>query len=936
MSAVERDTGQAASATESIEAGPRQYSHAVESIAFEDVAVIVLAEGDTASARANSRGHLFERFFALLLEAHGYEAATAERVDVTSDGVEIDIRARHRMTKALALAECKAYSTPVAAKELMAFVGKLVAERDESAEDIDGFFVCIPKLTQPAVEKARQREQRDNGFHYMDAQNVAQLLSDTKRFSQPPAALSDAVLSDLAVIVVESGLLGAAKLLDPKTRIPIEIAVWSSNGLVPDPALEALRVSEYGDGLPCVAYDTAGSREAKSRSDTVEDVVVEVRSGASDFEYQLPVSPKYFVGRKDAMRDLSDVLEQGAGVVVVNAQSGWGKSSLSLQFKRKVEQQGGIALVLDCRTVSRPSYVAQSLRLAATRAARAGLIELTSDASWASTSSALNTLRRSRWLSDSRILLVFDQFENVFRDEALTREFRDLSFALADQDIPVLAGFAWKTDVVGWTEGYPFQLRDAIRNQGSVVNLGPLGPAEIGTILRRLEKAVGGPLLPELKSKLREYSQGLPWLVKKLSGHVLSEVARGASQADLAAEALNIQRLFEADLANLQPQEVEALRWIAKYAPIAIGEATERYPATLVQSLLDQRLIVQVAERLDTYWDIFRDYLNTDRVPIEDAYILRQLPLWVGRMLQQLVDRGGVLTMEELARALSMSENVVQNVVRDARLLGLVTSAQGEVALVDVDTTEDLLEEALRARVQRALRRHRAFTQYQELSDRLDGEVDIAALAAMLPKTYPAVAARQETWLTYARAFARWMEYAGFVKVGRHSIVWTEPDSPHVFLLQASDRRRAGVFPQRAPGPSLRLLSEIAATGGVSGRNNRAIASSSRDLLALGLVSMDAQMTLSIAVPEVFVNGVLDSAVLLRQVKKIPGATDAIEALEADPKASPERLGEILRAAQNTTWAPGTTALAGKQFRAWANRAGVDTGKGARRTRRNG
>ncbi|WP_169582237.1 MULTISPECIES: restriction endonuclease [Microbacterium] len=906
----------------------------MQSIDFEDVTVVVLAEGDTPGARAHNRGHLFERFFALLLEAHGYEAATAERVDVTSDGVEIDIRAKHRMSGAIALAECKAYSTPVAAKELMAFVGKLVAERDETPDPVDGFFVCLPKLTQPAVEKARQRESRDKQFHYVDAQDIARLLTDSKRFAPPPAALADRVLSDLAIVVTKEGLFGSAKVLDAKSRVPTEVAVWSASGVVADPALEALRASDYGDGLACVAYDTAGAREAKSRVEVVDDVMVEVRSGNSDFEYQLPVSPKFFVGRKDAVQDLTTALEAGPGVVVINAQSGWGKSSLSLQFKRTVEQLGGVAIVLDCRTASRPSFVAQALRLAALRATRAGSIKLTADASWASTASALTTLERSEWAKGSRILLIFDQFENVFRDEALTREFRDLAFALGDSDVPVLVGFAWKTDVVGWTEGYPFQLRDAIRDRGKVTNLGPLGPTEIGTILRRLEKAIGSALLPELKSKLREYSQGLPWLVKKLSSHVLAETSRGVSQADLAAEALNIQRLFEADLANLQPQELEALRWIAKYAPVAIGEATEKYPATLVQSLLDQRLIVQVAERLDTYWDIFRDYLNTDRVPIEDAYILRQLPLWVGRMLQQLVDRGGAMTVEELAKALSMSENVVQNVVRDARLLGLVTASQGEVSLVDADTDEDLLEEVLRGRVQRALRRHRAFTQFQELSERFEGEVDVAALAAMLPKTYPAVAARHETWLTYARAFARWMEYAGFVTVGRQAITWTEADASEISLLQASSRRRVGVFPQRAPDPSLRLLSQVADSGVISARKDRAVASTSRDLLALGLVSMDAQMDLTLALPEIFRDGSIDTSVLLQQMKQVPGAASAIKALEDDPKASPDLLGGILRAAQNTSWAPGTTALAGKQFRAWANRAGIDTGKGARRPRR--
>jgi hypothetical protein len=261
-------------------------------------------------------------------------------------------------------------------------------------------------------------------------------------------------------------------------------------------------------------------------------------------------------------------------------------------------------------------------------------------------------------------VIFFDQFENVFKDAELTREFRDLALGVREVSGPLVVGFAWKTDLVGWTEGHPYQLRDEIRAQATVLTLGPLGATEVETLLRRLEKALGQRLLPDLRRRLREYSQGLPWLLKKLASHLIRESESGATQEQLLAEALNVQNLFEVDLAQLQPTEQEALRFVARYAPVAVTEVMESVSAPVVQSLLDQRLLVQVGERLDIYWDIFRDFLNTGRIPIEDSYILRQTPLAVARLLAVL-DDDGTGSVLELAARLNTSENSIFNLSRD-------------------------------------------------------------------------------------------------------------------------------------------------------------------------------------------------------------------------------------------------------------------------------
>jgi hypothetical protein len=87
-----------------------------------------------------------------------------------------------------------------------------------------------------------------------------------------------------------------------------------------------------------------------------------------------------------------------------------------------------------------------------------------------------------------------------------------------------MIGFAWKTDLVGWIEGHPYQFREDIRSAAETIVIDPFGSGEVSTIIDRLERSVKIKLGRDLRSRLREYSQGLPWLLKKLADHVLHEL----------------------------------------------------------------------------------------------------------------------------------------------------------------------------------------------------------------------------------------------------------------------------------------------------------------------------------------------------------------------------------------------------------------------------
>ena len=888
--------------------------------------MLILAEGESTGAKSYASGHLFEDFVARLLARYGYQEPRADNIRVTARGIELDLKVRHKLTGQSAVAECKAYSTAIPSEQLEAFYGKLSVARF-AEPDVQGFFVALPRFTAEATEQARHIASRDAQFKTLISQDVVDALTELRIIVAPPHALG--VTSDPAVLITEYGIYSAVIELDPVQRTGRRILTWGTTA-VPNPVKKLLTGhQEYGGGLPVDDITEGPSSTDVLRAIESDPLVVAVSGSSEDFEYQLPASPRFFIGRTNLVLELSRIIQQRARVVVLNAQSGWGKSSLALKFRQIVEDLKGHAIIIDSRTASSSNYLTAVLRRAALEAQSSGVLALGDQSSWATLESSLRSLSSAKWTHGRGPLLVFfDQFENVFRDVALTRDFRDLALGIRDTPGQLMIGFAWKTDLVGWTEGHPYQLRDEIRANANVLTLAPLDAREVETILRRLEKRIGQKLVPDLRQRLREYSGGLPWLIKKLAGHLIREIDSGVTQERLLSDALNVQNLFEADLAQLQPAEHEALRFVARFAPVAASEVMERASAPIVQSLIDRRLIVQVGERLDTYWDIFRDFLTTGRVPIEDSYILRQTPRAVARLLAVVSENDGDAGVPQLAAALNTSENAIFNLARELRLLGVTAYEPNRVRLADELWNAEDRETAVRRRVAAALRRHRAFGALTRLAERSGTGVSFTEYSRELPSTFPAVSVAPNTWLAYARAFILWFGYAGLVatagQIATLSDDVDQPRPPKIFGDRPPVRTR-GVFPQRPPGPSIATLERLASGEQIGPLVSERELEALRDLILLGVVEFSKAGMVQLLRPELFQNGKINANALRPLIEDRKGCKEALVVLERDGAATPSTIGEVIRRAHGAKWAAGTAHSVGKHLRGWARLAGITT-----------
>lgn len=888
--------------------------------------LVIVAKGDTPQSQATARGHLFEKFVAKLFGAYGCEEPRTENLNLRQNGYELDISTKFILSREAAIAECKAYSSPLPLKDLSNFYGKLSTARfDESS--VHGWFVAIPGLTAEGNQLARKIESSDKRFRLITVLDIYQLIT-SKGWVKELILNKDTIVSDHGVLITEAGLYTVAKQLDPITRMPVKIIIRSGGAPLDVENISLLSSSDYGGGLP--VQDCELAHEVILSSVSVEaPALVTVVGSREDFEYQFPAAPEFFVGRKDILQRIKKTSEDAGlkgSVVVLNAQSGWGKSSLALRLAHQAEKSGGAAVVFDTRTATTPAYVAAALRRALTAAAEKGNLVLPLESSFASLQSAISTIRLSEWRSPAPLAIFFDQFENVFRDPRLTQEFRDLALAVRELPIPILLGFSWKTDLVGLTESYPYRLRDEIRGVANVISVEPFGPKDVGTLLGRLAKAAQTPLSADLKQRLREYSQGLPWLLKKLASHILKQLQAGTTEETLLSESLNIEGLFEQDLAGLQSTEIDALKTIAREAPVLVSDIVERVSPDVIQSLVDQRLIVRVGERVDVYWDIFREFLISGKVAVEDTYILRMRPASTSKLLQYLVSRGGEVSASEAAQYLSMSLHVVFNTSRELRQLGILVPKSGSMLLAEQFRAGAIVEADIRARVAKALKRHTVFTKLHEMIGVAPlPEINIDALAREMPALFPALEATHNTWRIYALSFASWLDYSGLMQL-RGQFVGPSKITPSINILgKVEPGRRTRTFPQCAPKVALEYL------------NSKMFSSSFKlsisveqkaqnDLILLGLFDVknnvvNLDLANRLLRPESMQETLLDA------LHEVPGGASAISLIKNNASADAMSVGEVLRDAYGARWADATKRIAGTKFRAWVRHAGLEVVK---------
>ena len=859
---------------------------------------------------SNEKGDFFEQFVADLVRP--MRLMVTQRVSFT--GMEIDLLAKDEDQPRTILIECKAHSDPLGSE----VITKLLGTRSVRKADAAWLFSTadLTKGGRGLTEEISGDEDLARTFAWFPAHRICELLIGQGKVREPRelvAALPDADLGDWTLVVNPAGHIWLVEVIEG--GLPASVAAFDGRTGTQLTALDYADLGLLADrycALPFVPPTESRSERPFSSS---RAPVARVTSGDT-WEDPRPSRPIDFVGRDDVIRDVSAYLEAArtgatqTRTFALQARSGWGKSSLVIKLadlagKGRTLRSCSITAV-DSRSATSSAFIAEAIQLAFADAAKRSLVRKNqydlSSVSHPLQSPSLAPAYEDLAKSSGLIVLIFDQFEELFAKEQLFEAFnavRELALDLDSTQVPLVLGFAWKTDIALPQQHPAYHLWHELRDRRRTFGIPEFGTWETRRVVTKAERALGKRLSPALRARLVEQCQGLPWLLKKLLVHVLQRVTTAESQYLLLERELDVEVLFREDLAALPEEAIRCLRHIAATAPIAVPEVEENFGHETTNMLLGSRLIVRSGMNYVIYWDIFRDYLIDGKVPqIPWGRTFQRDPKSGVRAIQAL-DRRGALTALGLARELGLKEGTCFNMLGDLVALQLVDRTSDRYSVGGVLDSTDPATIAGHARGQ--LSRHvvaKAIDATWPRGQRVSPESWVQFFASVQPHADEFAA---KTNHYYAANLRRWLLFSGLLDRTGGSLV--QPIGPGTQMgVLTGPRARTGIFlASTSPTRLIDLLDLLStADAGVTREDleSHGLRNAVADGVALGLVEAHQKGRVRLAAASTGT-----SVVALAQALVHDPVVSFVRDVAARSDTSVRVLGDELEGFLDTTWA---------------------------------
>lgn len=507
-----------------------------------------------------------------------------------------------------------------------------------------------------------------------------------------------------------------------------------------------------------------------------KDTITEIRESENWYDYT-PASIKHFIGRNNLKREIRVFIDNVRKhqtidrIFLLDGKSGWGKSSLLAELRGsshtlKYWKRRMHVIAVDTRSANTVNFIGLAFKKLVTTALSSGFIPINIFSKELCITSPYNILDDdsvkelfAELKKQKKVLvLVFDQFEDKFRDEKLFDAFYQFCIDVHEIKENLVVGFSWKSEI-----NVPFGNKasnkfNQLRDYAKCITVPEFNQNDAKQVVRQLESSIGKPIGNDLERRLIESSQGYPWLIKKLCIHTLKQYEKGKTIEELLEQELNYKELFDNDLLEVGKEAKRLLDHIARRAydgnPFDISELDDQ-TQTLIDQLIHMRLVIRTGTTYNIYWDIFRDYIVTYEIPVlGESYLIRQSGnTCLDTFL--IFEKAKILSLNDLIESYpkKISEKAISNILLELRSLGLVRKQKGIEIFEVTEKVTSVSKEFFQSYI---TEKFENYTPYIELLKLNKSKISTDDIKDVLKKIFKTEKFEENTWHAYAKQLAIW------------------------------------------------------------------------------------------------------------------------------------------------------------------------------------
>ena len=730
-----------------------------------------------------AKGNAFEKMIRWFLECRDYSVVS----NMNTTNGEVDLWCKHNFDDETLLVECKA-KKKVHVGDLHSFGFKVFTKKPNKA-----YFIHTIDLDHDSSgikeEEFDKTEAFKNVTFYGPQKIIELFLSQNKIASIDRSILPKEItkrflifsyVGDFYVFIANTTTLAS----------PNEFTILNaSDGTsVNDKKIIQIlknRIPEL-DKLDFKSIVSNNNTITKQQNIIIESVV-EIPESESWNDYK-PASSEHFVGRSairyDFLHLFKDVLNEKTKkrIFYLSAKSGMGKSSLINAIKgmcsNKQHKNKFFAYAVDSINAESQRFVGLAFERIIKEAIKTNFIEKNqlkiNKISFISDYDLLNSKSIQQILTylkqENKILiLIFDQFEDVFRREHLYRPFHEFLLHVHNAQSNLIVGFSWKSEITLSPMSDSNKFWTQAKNLAKPFELEGFNNEELNQIIKQLENEPKVGHLPKgFKNMLTQYSLGFPWLIKKLCIHIFNEVKSGKKISELSNANLNITTLFKQDIEQISTEENKALLLIAKYAETGTflhdSDIPELVSIEVITSLLQRRLIIKTGLVYKPYWDVFREFILTgDIPPLTFNFIIHQSPIVCFGIFKNFIP-GKKFSIDDLydisSKQKKLKKETIINILIELQRLDLVDKdeSSGKFFLPNkIQPTKQDFVKLSKIKIKNT----KAYTDLNTSNESLIGSKQ---LGSILKKSFKYTSISDESWNHYAKIFINWIYYLDLEK----------------------------------------------------------------------------------------------------------------------------------------------------------------------------